>query len=149
MEQFKLKVGVFANIFDDREAVLLCHRRDHDLWNLPGGKLEQGEAPWTGVVREVKEETGLEVEVERLAGLYYKPEQGEVVFSFLCKIMNGEITLTEEADQIKYFKFSELPSNTSAKQVERIKDALDNKGCVMRTQTGPSAIELLKNDNLK
>ena len=65
--------------------VLLCHRRDHDLWNLPGGALEHGEAPRDGVIREVKEETGLEVEVSGLAGVYSKPEADDVV----CRIQRG------------------------------------------------------------
>ncbi len=53
--------------------VLFCHRRDCDFWNLPGGGVESGEAPWQAVVREVREEVGLEVEVVRLAGLYAGP----------------------------------------------------------------------------
>ena len=78
-------IGVFAIIHDDERRVLLCHRRDHDLWNLPGGALEHGEAPWDGVIREVREETGLEVEVSGLAGVYSKPEADDLVFSFLCR----------------------------------------------------------------
>lgn len=58
------KIGVFGIIIDEQNRVLLCHRRDYDLWNLPGGGLEKNEAPWEGVVREVKEETGLRVKVE-------------------------------------------------------------------------------------
>ncbi len=143
----KIQAGVFAVIFDNKQRVLLCHRRDHDLWNLPGGVLEKGEAPWEGVRREVREETGLEVEVVRLTGIYYKPEQNEVVFSFLCKITKGEITLTDEADRIEYFEFQEIPSNSSPKQIERIKDVLESEGCTMQTQIGPSAIEMLKNKN--
>ena len=73
--------------------MLLCHRRDHDLWNLPGGALEHGEAPWDGVIREVREETGLEVEVSGLAGVYSKPEADDLVFSFLC--LGGEIALSD------------------------------------------------------
>ena len=49
-------IGAFAVILDKERGVLFCHRRDRDLWNLPGGKLETNEAPWEGVVREVKEE---------------------------------------------------------------------------------------------
>jgi len=83
-------VGVFAIIRDDDRRVLLCHRRDHDLWNLPGGALEHGEAPWDGVIREVSEETGLDVEVSRLAGIYSKPEADDLVFSFLCRRTGGD-----------------------------------------------------------
>lgn len=50
------KIGAFAIILDEQGRVLLCHRRDIDAWNLPGGGLLSGEAPWQGVVRETKEE---------------------------------------------------------------------------------------------
>ena len=95
-------IGVFAIIHDDDRRVLLCHRRDHDLWNLPDGALEHGEAPWDGVIREVKEETGLEVEVSGLAGVYSKPEADDLVFSFLCRRVGGEIALSDEADRIEF-----------------------------------------------
>ncbi len=64
----RFAIGAFGILLDADGRVLLCHRRDVDLWNLPGGGLVPGEAPWDGVVREVAEETGLEVIVERLAG---------------------------------------------------------------------------------
>ena len=44
-------IGVFAIILDDGGRVLLCHRRDQDLWNLPGGGLESGETPWEALGR--------------------------------------------------------------------------------------------------
>lgn len=137
-------VGVFAIIFDDQQRVLLCHRRDYDLWNLPGGTMEKGESPWQGVIREVKEETGLDVEVERLLGVYSKPDKGDIVFSFLCKIVRGASTLTDEADQIEYFEFAQLPANTVPKQVERIQDALTTHEVVLKVQTGPSVKDLFK-----
>ncbi len=143
------KIGVVAIIFDDRKQVLLCHRRDYDRWNLPGGGLEHGESPWEGVVREVKEEVGLEVEVERLAGVYSKPEKNEIVFSFACKITGGKISTSNEADLVKYFPVGEIPKNISPKQVERIKDALaeENK-TFLKVQVGPSSIDLVKQGKL-
>lgn len=137
------KIGVFAIIFDQKDQILLCHRRDYDLWNLPGGGLEKGESPWQGVVREVKEETGLDVEVERLSGIYYKPKKDEIVFSFVCKIIGGEITLTNEADQINYFDVNNFPQNVSPKQKERAQDSLlGQEKPILKIQTGPSSIEL-------
>jgi len=47
------KIGVFAIIFNEKKEVLLCHRRDYDLWNLPGGGLEENESPWDGIIREI------------------------------------------------------------------------------------------------
>ena len=138
-------IGVFAIIHDDDRRVLLCHRRDHDLWNLPGGVLEHGEAPWDGVIREVREETGLEVDVSRLAGVYSKPEANDLVFSFLCRRTGGEIALSDEADRIQFFRADELPANTIPKQVERIADFFRDTGtAVCRVQRGKSAIQLSK-----
>ena len=67
--------GAFAIICDEKRRVLLCHRRDIDAWNLPGGRVEEGEAPWDAAIRETREEVGLEVEVTRLTGLYWRPEK--------------------------------------------------------------------------
>lgn len=145
----RFTVGVFAVIHDDDRRVLLCHRRDHDLWNLPGGALEHGEAPWDGVLREVREETGLEVEVSRLAGVYSKPEVDDLVFSFLCRRVGGQIALSDEADRIEFFRADELPPNTIPKQVERITDSLRNPDTVIcRTQRGASSIKRTKEGNL-
>ena len=81
------RVGVFATIRDERGRVLLCHRTDCDWWNQPGGSLEGGETPWQGVVREAREECGLEVVVERLAGVYsWAPKKNEIIFSFVCRV---------------------------------------------------------------
>ena len=133
-------IGVFAIIHDHDRRVLLCHRRDHDLWNLPGGVLEHGEAPWDGVIREVREETGLKVEVSRLAGVYSKPEANDLVFSFLCRRIGGDIALSDESDRIQFFRADDLPPSTIPKQVERIADFLRDTGTVVcRVQTGPSS----------
>lgn len=141
------KIGVFAIIFDQKDKILLCHRRDYDLWNLPGGGLEKGESPWQGTIREVHEETGLIVEIERLSGVYYKPKEDEIVFSFVCRIIGGEITLSDEADQINYFDINNFTQNVPPKQKERVEDALLRKEKpILKIQKGPSSIKLL---NLK
>jgi ADP-ribose pyrophosphatase YjhB (NUDIX family) len=138
-------IGVFGIIRDDQKRVLLCHRRDYDLWNLPGGVLENGESPWDGVRREIKEETGLDIEIESLAGVYSKPDKNEVVFSFVCKVIGGEITLNDEADKIKYFEIEKLPPKISQKQVERIKDSIENPSTtIYKVQTGESSLESIK-----
>ncbi len=137
-------IGIFGIIFDEQKRALLCHRRDYDLWNLPGGGMEHGESPWDGLKREVMEETGLEVEIYKLAGVYSKPDKNEVVFSFICKPTGGKITLNDEADQIEYFEIGKLPPNTSPKQVERINDAMKNSELtIFKIQTGKSTIDLI------
>ncbi len=137
-------IAAFGFIFDENNRILLCHRRDYDLWNLPGGTMEIGESPWECVVREIQEETGLTAEVVRLAGVYNKPDKGELAFSFICRVIGGQLTLNEEADRIEYFSLENIPNNISQKQVARIHDALKEKEIVLKNQVGKGSIELAK-----
>src|SRR5213080_3661891 len=85
------------------EGVLLQKRDDNGLWGLPGGSVEPGESITEAVVREVREETGLDVEPVRLIGVYSSPAHHQIVTyadgnvihyissSFECRITGGEI----------------------------------------------------------
>ena len=138
-------IGAFAVIFDDRSRVLLCHRRDLDIWNLPGGRVESGEMPDEAVVRETKEETGLNVTILRLIGVYGKTDKDELVFAFLCQIVSGHLIGTDEADECRYFEFDAIPPNTVPKQVARIHDARsDVSQPIFRRQTELSTSKLLQ-----
>src|SRR3989441_11861594 len=90
------RIAVSALIFD-QGRVLLAHRRDIDWWNLPGGGMEVGETIDEALHREVHEETRLEVEIERLVGLYSKPQKQEVVLTFRCHVTGGTLSATEES----------------------------------------------------
>lgn len=137
-------VSAFAVILE-REKVLLCHRRDYDLWNLPGGATVDGETSWHTVVRETREETGLEVRATRLSGVYYKPDNNELSLCFICEIESGNPGVSDEADRVEWFSVANIPINTSPKQVERIRDAIKNHPApVMRTQTMKSSLDLLQ-----
>jgi len=137
-----MRAGAFAVIFDGTRRVLLCHRRDIDAWNLPGGGVEDGEAPWDAVLREMREEVGVEADVVRLTGLYWKPERDELVFNFECRIVSGTPSTSDEADRVGYFGIDELPANTGAKHVERIRDAVSGGPVALRVQTGPGMRDL-------
>lgn len=149
MEKQKFTIGAFVMVFNEEKKVLLCHRRDYDLWNLPGGMVENGETPWEAVIREAKEETGFDIELVKLQGVYSKPEKNDIVFSFVGKIINGKKKLNEEANKIEYFAFEDLPNNIVLKQKERIQDFLDNQQeLVMKAQKGESSIDLIKRGRL-
>jgi len=55
-EAYLFTIGAFAFIFNEQGRILLCHRRDLNVWNLPGGGVESGELPTEAVVREVRED---------------------------------------------------------------------------------------------
>lgn len=65
----KYNIGAFVVIFDKKGRVLLSHRRDLDIWNLPGGGVENGEFPDEAAIRETREETGLKVKIKELVGI--------------------------------------------------------------------------------
>ena len=134
----RFRIGVYAVIFHEGQ-VLLALRRDIGWWNQPGGGLEVGETVEEGVCREVREETGLEVEVERLVGVYSKPQKQEVVLSFLCRITGGTLSSTEESRECRYFSPDALPLNTLPKHRQRVMDALLNQPeAVLRAQRATS-----------
>jgi ADP-ribose pyrophosphatase YjhB (NUDIX family) len=138
-------IGVFTVIFDLKDRVLLCHRRDADVWNLPGGGMQLGELPTETAMRETKEETGLDVKVTRLVGVYSKPKNNDLVFVFHAEVIGGALNCTDEADQIEYFFVENLPENTIPKHVGRIDDALARKmEPIFRQQSSPSTGEFLQ-----
>ena len=119
------RVSVSALIFEGEE-ILLAHRRAIDWWNLPGGAIDPGETVDEALRREVREETGLEVEIGRLVGVYSKPLKQEVVLSFLCQVRGGTFghITDEDIDACRYFALDALPARTLPKHRERINDAL-------------------------
>ena len=117
----KLHLGCSAAIFDaKREKVLLTRRADNGCWCLPGGHVESGESVKEACEREVLEETGLQVRVTRLVGVYSNPDQlviypdGNkaffVVLSFEAEIVAGELTLSAETTAYGYFSVQEMES---------------------------------------
>jgi 8-oxo-dGTP diphosphatase len=137
-------VSSFVVIFDEKDRVLLSHRRDLDIWNLPGGSLERGELPNEAAVRETLEETGLKIKITSLVGVYGKPHRDELIFVFIGKIIGGKLKKTSESDGFSYFKLKKLPENTIPKHVERIRDATKHEPePIFRWQRSPSAREWL------
>src|SRR6185437_1778288 len=63
-------LGAIAVFFDSAGRVLLSERADGRGWNLPAGFVDAGEGPEEAAVRETREETGLEVEIDRFVGVY-------------------------------------------------------------------------------
>jgi ADP-ribose pyrophosphatase YjhB (NUDIX family) len=142
-------LGAFALLYDGEGRILFCHRSDADAWNLPGGQVERGEAPWQAAIRETYEETGLEVSVRRLAFVDERPARDELVFTFACVPTGGALTLNEEVDQLAWFALTEAPANVAPRHAERILPAPGGSGpAMLRVQPGPGVREsLLRQDD--
>ena len=82
-------VSVAGVITDDHGRALLIQRRDNHHWEPPGGVLELGESIHDGLRREVREETGLDVEPVTLTGVYKNMNRGIIALVFRCKIPAG------------------------------------------------------------
>lgn len=129
--------SVVAVVLDDQGRLLLIEKTDNGLWALPGGGHEPGEAIADTVVREVKEETGYDVEVTRVTGLYTNPhhvmayDNGEVrqQFSicFTAHLTGGSATPSSESRRVEWItpdRIESLPMHPSMR--ERINHALAN-----------------------
>ena len=117
-----LVVATSAVVADDVGRILLQRRVDSGNWALPGGGMEMNESLTGSVVREVKEETGLDVEVTGLVGTYTDPRHviaytdGEVRRQFnICytaRVTGGQLSISDESTELRFIdpdEFEGLP----------------------------------------
>jgi len=111
-------LGVGALIFDG-SRILLAERAGEPLrgyWSLPGGVLETGETLQDGIRREVKEETGLDVEADGIAKVFERiipdadgrTEYHYVLIDYFCRITGGSACAGDDCSAIRWFEISEL-----------------------------------------
>lgn len=142
----KFEIGIHSVIFDNQQQVLLVHRRDMDLWDLPGGGMEVGETPVEAAIRETKEETGLDVEIDGLLAVGVGiPPENVLGFLFLARLSGGQITTGVESDQVCYFAVGQLPENLGPRKRAMIELAAQNTGKVVFNRiTLPKAQQYLQ-----
>lgn len=132
-----------AIVVDDEGRILLHRRSDNKLWSIPGGAMAIGETIAQTVVREVREETGLEVEPSYIVGVYSDPnhvveyDDGESrqQFSvcFACQLVGGEVAPGDESLQARFFVPDEIGSLDVTSSIRlRISDYLQDKRATFR-----------------
>jgi len=140
----RLAPGAAAIIFDEnREKVLLTQRSDNGRWCLPGGGMDPGESAEEACIREAMEETGLEIRVNKLVGIYTSPNliieyaDGNrwqpVAMTFEADVVGGELRLSDETIDYGYFLVGSLGDvDLMEHHLERILDAVKGlSGAIM------------------
>ncbi len=104
--------SVTAVVTDEAGRILMVHKTDNDLWALPGGGMDLGESIADAAVRETKEETGIDIEVTGLVGVYTNPrhvlayDDGEVRQQFsLCfttRMLGGTLRTSSETKEVQF-----------------------------------------------
>lgn len=133
----QIRLGCSAAILDEDRRILLTRRMDNGQWCLPGGRMESGESAAEACEREVFEETGLNVRVKRLVGVYSHPDQlvvypdGKkahiVALHFEAEITSGELGLSNETTDFGYFTLQQIEGlEMLGRHKERIMDTLEN-----------------------
>jgi ADP-ribose pyrophosphatase YjhB (NUDIX family) len=108
------KVGAHAAVFDAEGRILLVRRADDGRWCLPCGWVEPNEAPEETAVRETREETGLEVRVQILSGVFTRRAHGDhgphsaIAIGYLCQAVGGALRASHEIRDIRYRQIEEV-----------------------------------------
>ncbi|MFG6494765.1 NUDIX hydrolase [Fictibacillus sp. UD] len=134
-------VAVGGLVEDDKGNILLV-KTHHNGWVFPGGQVEAGENLMDALVREVKEESGIDVTVSHLTGVYsntaqYKWHDGvtdiptKVMFDFVCKPVGGELGVSDETTDSRWVAKDEvLDMLTGEAYHTRYLDYLNKEGQV-------------------
>jgi 8-oxo-dGTP diphosphatase len=106
-------VATLGFVENDKEEILVVKERRSGKWVFPGGQVEIGENLMNGLIREVKEESGIDVEVSHLTSIHsntgtYEGHSGvkivptKVMFDFVCKPVGGELATSDETSDSRW-----------------------------------------------
>lgn len=128
MRQHLHSVSVASVVVDDRGRALLGRRRDSGAWQAPGGVLEPDELITDGLVREVREEAGIDVLPMVLTGVYKNMSLGVVALVFRCQWLSGTPTPSDEMSEFRWVTAAEIDKVVTEAFAVRVRDALEFDG---------------------
>jgi len=125
-------LGVNVAILDDQDRLVLTRREDFDVWRLPGGGVKAGETLTQAARREAQEETGLEVALTRLVGVYSRPGESRFsghIFVFAARPVGGRLTpQSGETTEVRFFDRADLPDDLVQLAPRRIQHLYQGAG---------------------
>lgn len=131
------KTGCSVAAFDERGRVALIQRSDNQRWALPGGYAEIGSTPSTNALRELREETGFEAELESFIGVYDNMRFASVaphhfyILLFRGRITGGAAALSSETIAVELVDPGHLPDDMSELQRRMLADAVRRPGAAV------------------
>jgi ADP-ribose pyrophosphatase YjhB (NUDIX family) len=123
------KVGCSVAAFDGEGRAVLIQRSDNERWALPGGYAEIGSSPSANALREFREETGFEAELERLVGVYDNKHFSSVspyqfyICLFRARITGGAAATSHETLEVRLVDPADPPADMSDLQRAMVRDA--------------------------
>ena len=105
----KLAVVVLAEKNNELLLVKRAIEPSIGKWSFPSGYVDRGEIVEAAAIREVKEETGLNIQITDLIGVYSKKHHPIVLVVYSAKIVGGEIEAGEESEEVAFFSTDNLP----------------------------------------
>lgn len=129
-------VSVVGVVVGDDGRILVIQRRDNGRWEPPGGVLELGETFEHGVRREVREETGVVVEVEQLTGAYKNLPRAVVTLVYRCRPTDGQPTTTDESRRVEWLTIDQAAERMVPTHLVRVRDALAGTPAASRAHDG-------------
>ncbi len=118
------KVAAVALVVDGDGLVMVKRgvEPQYGKWSFPGGHVDRGEVVETAAIREVKEETGLDVALDRLIGVYSLEGNPVVVVVYSAHIVGGTVAAGHDALAVKTFTIDNLPPLPFPHDVQMLKD---------------------------
>ncbi|WP_282691923.1 NUDIX domain-containing protein [Streptomyces sp. CC208A] len=132
-------VSVAGAVVREDGRLLAIRRADNGTWEPPGGVLELDESPQAGVAREVREETGVRVEVGELTGVYKNIARGIVALVFRCRPVGGGERTSDESTAVAWLTPAEVEERMAEVYAVRLLDAVaafDGAGPHVRVHDG-------------
>jgi len=107
-----MRLGTRIAVINEKNEILLSKRGDSGVWALPGGRVDSGEILHESAIREVREETGLDVEIERPIGLYFQQGRSRMNILYRAKPIGGELfKATDETLDNRFFSPDKIPAD--------------------------------------
>lgn len=107
-----MRLGTRIAVINEKNEILLSKRGDFAIWALPGGRVDSGEILHESAIREVREETGLEVEIDHPVGLYFQQGRSRMNILYRAKPVGGELfKASDETLDNRFFAPDKLPSD--------------------------------------